>query len=155
MKHFINLSAIITALMCLASCGTYQTVSRVSEYTNQYVGQNHNYIVQRWGPPTRQTSDGAGGTILIYENSVQKSNAVADNVNPIAGTYNPAVLTQTFTSYANFFIGDDSICYKVQTNQTKEVWVPASKKQKKAIYWILGGTGAICILCLIAGASGA
>lgn len=147
MNQLIKLLAVISALLCLASCGSYKTISCVSEYTNQYVGHTHNEIVTAWGPPTRQTSDGAGGTILIYEDSVQKSNAVADKVNPVSGTYNPAVLTQTYTSYANFFIGADSVCYQVQTNHTKQVYQEASRGAKR-LGWILGG-GSLLILCLL------
>lgn len=34
---------------------------------SSWMGSPQSSLIMSWGPPTRSTSDGAGGTILIYE----------------------------------------------------------------------------------------
>jgi hypothetical protein len=38
-----------------------------SKTMQSWVGSHQSQLILSWGPPTRSTSDGAGGTILIYE----------------------------------------------------------------------------------------
>jgi len=38
-----------------------------SKAMQSWVGSQQSQLILSWGPPTRSTSDGAGGTILIYE----------------------------------------------------------------------------------------
>ena len=159
---------VIISLCLFNSCTvtrTYQ-VSKVSDYTREFVGKPHNQIVATLGAPDRQTSDGAGGTILIYEQTTTTSTSnsvdVAYNVNYFTKTYTPGTRTNTVqsqnTSYVHIFIDTNSVCYKVNTNHQKEVTEvdeKATKKNKKlwkicGITW--GATGVlIAIMGLIVG----
>ena len=126
---------------CLfTSCTVSRTyeVSKISEYTNLFVGKSHNQIVTSLGAPDRQVSDGANGTILIYEQTTISSNSVqtAYNVNYYTNTYTPGVYTNTYakTSYLHLYISPNGICYKVNTNHKKyvtEVDEEATAKSKK------------------------
>ena len=148
---------------CLfTSCTVTRTsqVSMLSEYTNMFVGKSHKEIVSALGAPDRQTTDGGGGTILIYEQttttSTSNSVAAAYNVNYFTKTYTPGVNTSTSTStntsFVHIYIDDSGTCYNVKTNHTKyvtEVDEKATAKNKKlgkvnAILWgSLGGILAV------------
>lgn len=122
MKRLLFISAILViACGMFTSCRTYYSVSKASDYTNAYVGKNHNDIVYALGAPDRQTSDGAGGTILIYEDFTTQSVATAHNVNYYSGTYTPGTKSTTHTDYAHFYINSNGTCYNVKTNHTKTV----------------------------------
>ena len=127
MKRLFLSIAIVMIVSCLfTSCTVYQTsrVSMLSDYTTAFVGKPHNHIVATLGAPDRQTSDGAGGTILIYEKTTMTSNSVATayNVNYFTKTYTPGTSTSTTesTSYIHLFIDKDGVCYSVKTNHEKE-----------------------------------
>lgn len=142
MKRSILFIAIVLIVSCVfTSCTvtkTYQ-VSKLSEYTTEFVGKPHNYIVTTLGAPDRQTSDGAGGTILIYENtittSIGNSTAAAYDVDYFARTYTPGVkssnVTAQSTSYIHLFVGEDGFCYNVKTNHQKTVTEVDEKATKK------------------------
>jgi hypothetical protein len=122
MKRLLFISAILLiASSMFTSCRTYYSVSKASDYTNAYVGKSHNDIVYALGAPDRQTSDGSGGTILIYEDFTTQSVATAHNVNYYTGTYTPGARSTTHTDYAHFYIGSNGKCYNVKTNHTKTV----------------------------------
>ena len=125
------------------------------DYAKAFVGSHHNVIVSSLGAPDRQTSDGAGGTILIYEkvtttsNSNSNSIATAYNVNYYSKTYTPGAQTNTNTvttqntSYIHVFIGADGVCYGVKTNHEKEVVDEKAvehneKALKKNVGWTVG-----------------
>lgn len=154
MKRTFLLFAIIMIVSCLfTSCTVYKTtqVSMLSDYTTEFVGKSHNHIVATLGAPDRQVSDGAGGTILIYEKttmtsaSTSNSVAAAYNVNYFSKTYTPGTKTSTststteYTSYIHLFISKDGECYAVKTNHTKpvtQVDEKATKRKKvKGIVW--------------------
>ena len=141
------------------------------DYAKAFVGSHHNVIVSSLGAPDRQTSDGAGGTILIYEkvtttsNSNSNSIATAYNVNYYSKTYTPGAQTNTNTvttqntSYIHVFIGADGVCYGVKTNHQKKVideeaveWnKEAQKKNVKIVLWsYLGIMGVSAIAGVVA-----
>lgn len=163
----------IMAIACLfTSCMSYvPTTSYVSmeeDYAKAFVGSHHNVIVSSLGAPDRQTSDGAGGTILIYEkvtttsNSNSNSIATAYNVNYYSKTYTPGAQTNTNTvttqntSYIHVFIGADGVCYGVKTNHEKEVVDEKAvehneKALKKNVGWTVGVLfGLIALPALVA-----
>ena len=120
---------------CLfTSCTVYNTsrVSMLSDYTTEFVGKPHQHIVATLGAPDRQTSDGAGGTILIYEKttmtSTSNSVAAAYNVNYFSGTYTPGTKTSTstseHTSYIHIFIDKDAVCYLFRGNRNPRATLP-------------------------------
>ena len=55
---------LFSALLC-TSCATR---SRMME---SWMDNHQSQLILSWGPPNRTASDGAGGTILIYEEAVQ------------------------------------------------------------------------------------
>lgn len=126
-KLFSRIAVLMIASFFLMSCGISKTyvTSMESEYTNMFVGKSHNQIVSSLGAPDRQTSDGAGGTILIYEQVTTTSNSVAtaNNVNYFTRTYTPGVQTNTTTntSFVHIYINNAGTCYTVKTNHQKVV----------------------------------
>ena len=171
MKNSLFKIAFFMIATCLfTSCTVTKTsqVSMLSEYTNTFVGKSHKEIVSALGAPDRQTTDGGGGTILIYERttttSTSNSVAAAYNVNYFTKTYTPGVNTSTSTStntsYVHLYIDESGVCYNVKTNHTKyvtEVDEKATAKNKKTwkilgiTYGSLGGLLAILgivIACL-------
>lgn len=136
----------------------------LSDYTTEFVGKPHNHIVATLGAPDRQTSDGAGGSILIYEKttmtSTSNSVATAYNVNKWAKTYTPGMQTTSSTtettSYIHLFVDKDAVCYAVKTNHTKPVTQVDEKatKRKKTSAIVWGSiSGALLIALGIAGAA--
>ena len=153
MKSSVFKIAFFMIATCLfTSCAvtrTYQ-VSMASEYTKMFVGKSHKEIVSALGAPDRQTADGAGGTILIYEKttttSTSNSVATAYNVNYFTKTYTPGVNTSTSTStntsFIHIYIDNSATCYNVKTNHQKsvtEIDEEATAKNKK-IWKICGIT---------------
>ena len=138
LRSFIIILIVVNLLL---SCTTTKYVSMQSDYCKTYVGMSHNQIVSMLGAPDRETSDGLGGRILIYENFVQKSVATAENVNYYTRTYTPSVTTSTATSYTHIFIDSKSICYNVNTNHTKAVSERSAGKTVLLLLSILAGAG--------------
>jgi hypothetical protein len=52
----------ILAVITLSSC--------VSKTMDAWVGQHQSKLIASWGPPTRTSIDGKGGSVLIYEKYV-------------------------------------------------------------------------------------
>lgn len=149
-RSFLSFAIIMIVSCLITSCTVYKTsrVSMLSDYTTEFVGKPHNHIVATLGAPDRQTSDGAGGTILIYEEttmtSTSNSVAAAYNVNYFTKTYTPGTRTSTntteHTSYIHLFIDKDGECYAVKTNHEKDVTQvdeKATKRVKK--FWKIYG----------------
>lgn len=148
MKKFKSILKCLTwFLLCattLSSCYTTKTgwhtteviVSDFPKFRAKCIGQTHNQIVTALGAPDRQLSDGAGGTILVYENTTTKSisNSIARayDVNYSTRTYSPGVETTTQhyskTDYVHYFINTGGVCYEVKTN------LPMSHTEKKEVY---------------------
>ena len=153
MKKLLFKLAVVMFMSCLfMSCTVTRTytVSKENDYQKAFVGASHNEIVSAFGAPDRQTSDGAGGTILIYERTTTRttsdSQATAYNVNYYNRTYTPGVhsnsTTTQNTSYVHIFVDQDGVCYNVKTNHQKyvtEIDEAATAKNKK-IWKIMGIT---------------
>lgn len=105
-------------------------------FRKNVVGVSYNQIVTKMGPPQRREPDGAGGNILIYENTttttISKTLAKAYNVNYYTGTYTPGAETTTRyirnTDYVQFYVNSNNDCYDVRTN------IPMTHKEKSAPY---------------------
>ncbi len=127
-----SLFFVVFVALTMTSCFTTKTGVRTDKimvddfprFRENCIGQTHNQIVTQLGAPQRESSDGAGGTILIYENTttttISNSLASAYNINVIARTYTPGVNTTTEqttnTDYIHYFINSDHVCYEVKTN---------------------------------------
>lgn len=140
---------IISCLLTITSCKTTYYVSMQSEISKSMGGMSHQAIVSRMGAPDRQTTDGAGGTILIYEDTSSQSIATAHNVNYYTGTYTPGVRTTSHTDYIHIYINSQGKCYNVKTNLTRLESKPAPGKTVFAIL----GTIATIVVVAVAGAS--
>lgn len=107
-------------IVCMTSCTSTYHISRQPEIFRIMVGRTQQSIVSEMGVPDRQTSDGAGGTILVYEQTTSDSIATAYDVNYFTGTYIPGYRTTSFKEYINLYINPQGKCYDVKTNLTRE-----------------------------------
>lgn len=127
MKRFI-LWGLVALALCLSvtSCRTYYSASMQPEYQSRFVGATYQQIVNSLGMPTRTQSDGAGGTILAYENTTYNSIQTAYNVNHVTGTYTPGSRTTQNTSYVYLYMNKNNVCYNVKTNhrETRSKYSP-------------------------------
>lgn len=151
-RSFLSIATIVVVSCLLTSCSktymTYRQVSMLSDYTNMFVGKSHNDIVSALGAPDRQAPDGAGGSILIYEEttttSTSNSVATAYNVNYFSKTYTPGTQTNTSvtqnTSYVHLFINKEGVCYNVKTNHQKTI-AEEHERDREATkkYWKIFG----------------
>jgi hypothetical protein len=55
------LATIVSLLLSLSGCAT-----PINNTMQSWVGQPQSALILAWGPPERTTSDGNGGSILIY-----------------------------------------------------------------------------------------
>lgn len=130
---YITLAA-VSVLLGLSSCGTTY-VSVEPDANKAWVGKPHSEIVKTYGAPDRETEDGLGGKILIYEEGRVVETGVANS----APTYGPHFgglygfyyhmnepVNTSYTSektlevdYAHFFIDPNGVCYQVKTNLTR------------------------------------
>jgi len=136
-KVIISFALAALAALAFSSCSNVKYVS-VEPFANAYwVGRTHAEIVQTYGAPTRETSDGQSGKILIYEETKTTVNTYSTDTPVYGGFYgfyyhmsgpvhtNTEVNTET--DYAHFFVNDKGVCYKVSTNLTR----PEEPKEDK------------------------
>lgn len=123
---------LLLCILALSSCSTTKVGLHPEMYVEddfpafrkQCIGQTYNQIVTSLGAPQRQSPDGNGGNILVYENttttSISSSIAKAYDVNYATGTYTPGLETATqqttTTDYVQYFVNSNNICYEVKTN---------------------------------------
>ena len=171
MRNSLSKLAIMAIACLFTSCmsSSYvptKTVSMEEDYAKAFVGSHHNVIVSSLGAPDRQTTDGANGSILIYEKTTttSESNSIATayNVNYYSKTYTPGSQTNTVTtqntSYIHIFIGADGVCYGVKTNHQKKVVDEEAfkeneklrEKNRKAFKWMGITTGILLGVELVA-----
>ncbi|MBE6201008.1 MAG: hypothetical protein E7134_02325 [Rikenellaceae bacterium] len=117
MKKFLLLTLVMIGM---TSCTTTYYVSREPEIKNALIGCTYQSVISAMGVPNRQTTDGEGGTILVYEATTSDSVATAYDVNYFTGTYTPGFRTTTHTNYVYVYMNSQGKCYDVQTNLTRE-----------------------------------
>ena len=105
LKHFILL---LSALALLTACGTSRRVSAV-DGTPSWEGRSTAEILRAMGNPDRIDADGKGGSILVYESAPDYSSPDYDILDPAASA--------RARRYANFFLSDEGVCYRVDTNR--------------------------------------
>lgn len=148
MRRLVNLCLAIVACITLTSCYDSYLVSSTDDWMKAHIGATYNQLVQAYGAPDRQQSDGNGGTILIYEQTQTRSQSVAtkENINYFTGTYTPGVRTQTnsYTYYNQFFINSAGTCYRVNTNVNYNQYANRynPRRTTKAVLWTIGSTAA-------------
>ena len=114
-------------LISLSSCSTY--VSIEPQANKEWQGKTHAEIIESYGAPDREVSDGAGGKILVYENTYTE---IRTDMSPmwggvygfyydVMGPRDLNTTSETHVDYAHFYVDSKGICYKVATNMEKEV----------------------------------
>ena len=120
MKHFILL---LSALALLTACGTTRRVS-ASEGTAAWEGRTTSEIMRAMGDPDRIDTDGKGGSILVYESTPDYSSPDYDILAPEASA--------SPRRYAHFYLDDEGVCYRVDTNRT----LPAPYEAYSSYRWL-------------------
>lgn len=124
MKRLLIIIIGIMICSCLTSCYTTQSVLLSSqELKEQYIGKTEKEIIQMMGPPTRETTDGGDGSILIYESNAGSTTKV--KTTKVTDDY---YITRSNTTnqenYSWFYIDSKGVCTYVKTNSlTKQARV--------------------------------
>lgn len=125
MKRHILIACLAVLPFLMNSCTTTRYVSVEPEFNQQWVGHTFADIINTFGAPDRQTENGNGGVILIYENFSTSSTTTGDYWGYGYGWYYPfhgptyRTTVTTDRQYAHFYIGEDYKCYLVRTNYLK------------------------------------
>ncbi len=127
MKKVLAIILITTTL--LSSCGTQSKVQYIScydEYCQRYIGKSHKQLISDLGAPNRETSDGDGGTIIIYEKITEHHNLSSTGD---YGLYTSGT-TKSTVSFLHLYIDREGACYNVATNHMQVDWVETAEKEK-------------------------
>ena len=91
------------------SCTVPRYVSAEPVFNDEWVGQEYADIVQVFGAPDREVSDGRDGSIIGYQDAITEY---------IDDPYylGPTIIRQG-KDYTQFFIDEDDVCYKVMTDR--------------------------------------
>lgn len=109
MKRYLILLAV--ALLSVVSCSVPRYISVEPELQDEWVLRSHAEIVQSFGAPSREVSDGEDGRILVYEDFY-----TTYETDEFMGDY--ATTTQEYCDFKEFYINADGICYDVRSNET-------------------------------------
>lgn len=132
MKRFFLFLCLAAVPVLFASCSVPQYVSAQADYNAYWSGRSYADIIKAYGAPSRETSDGSDGAILIYERSMVETTTSSDypmyGYGPYFGYrgwwggFGPTIRTTTATTndYVHFYVNADNKCYQVRTNQVKE-----------------------------------
>jgi len=117
------------ALALFASCSTYQQFGQYEDpsdyYTREYAGVHRADIVSELGAPDRETPDGQGGVILVYEKYRGSSYMYSWG-------YMDYDINKKFIQ---FFMDNSDHCYRVYTNYQ----TPASQRQVSGAQGVITG----------------
>lgn len=121
MKRFLII--IVGFMLCswLTSCYTNQLVPVSNQEVEAiWKGQPKKNIIYKFGPPTRETSDGDNGTILVYEYNVGSNTTTKTTYNQ----YDNTKREQSNTNYVNehvwFYLNSEGVCVGVRNNHFKK-----------------------------------
>lgn len=123
MKRFLILAAAVASMMLMVSCAATKLVSVEPDFNNMWVGRAHADIINTYGAPDREVSDGSDGLILVYERTTVNTSLSQDMFPYYHYPFGPTIrtTTQTDKDYVHFYINADNLCYQVRTNQMKPV----------------------------------
>ena len=112
MKSLFQCLLIAVAVFAATGCSSLTNlgspyVSGTQYYNSTYRGLTHAQIVQEYGAPDREVSDGADGYILVYETF--HSSSYVDNMGFVDHSVHK--------SYIQFFMDRNGVCYNVKTNK--------------------------------------
>lgn len=141
MKNSVKFIVLIALAVSAAwSCSSMIEVPVEPEANEYWQGKTHAEIIRTYGAPDREASDGAGGKIIIYE--TETTTVTNYNNGPVydgfygfyyhmAGPMNMSTRVETEVQYGHFYVGADGICYKVETNLTRQVDKKQYRKENK------------------------
>lgn len=116
MKRFLLIIVGIMLCTWMTSCYTTQNVLLSSqELRERYNGKTRQEIIQMMGPPTRVTTDGGDGSILVYEEYVGSTTKVTSTKvtdNNYISRYN----TTSQENYSWFYMDSKGVCTNVKSN---------------------------------------
>ena len=153
MKKIGILFSFLILVLLYSSCTSTVYLSKQSDYYNQYVGQSERSIIRAWGAPTRETSDGDTGKILVYEQLSSTTSSSSGTMASSSALTGPIITSDatssitTSTAFAQFFMDKDGICYDVKTNHVKE---GKELSKGKTIGLIAGSLAGIISLATVA-----
>ena len=113
MKASSLFAAVGFAVICamVSSCSVfnagYDYQSGSDYYTQAYNGASRADIVSEYGAPDRESPDGLGGMILVYEKTYYSSRYDGWGY----------ITNDVHRRYKQFFLDDHDICYRVMTNE--------------------------------------
>jgi len=108
-------------IICLLAISLFASSCSVTTYapiedslTLTWKGKTHAQVIDEYGAPDRETSDGKDGVILIYEKTVEETHASPST----PGRYGPDYDVTTYENkeYTHFYIDRRGIVTKVKSN---------------------------------------
>lgn len=120
-RYYYVIACFFVVCFFMTSCMMTQDVAvSDQEITDIWKGRTKKEIIYNFGPPTRETSDGADGTILVYEYNLGSNTATKTTYSE----YNKTVREQSNTNYVNeyawFFMDSEDVCVGVRQNHFKK-----------------------------------
>lgn len=120
MKRIVLLLSVIVAAFMLSSCSTTRFVSAQDDYNSYWTGHSYAEIINAYGAPDRETSDGQDGVILIYEKEITTTVTRSDmfyHYYPFGPSF--TTTTSNAKEYVHFYVNPSKVCYQVKTNSVK------------------------------------
>ena len=155
MKLKFLIIAISTVM--LSSCSVLQNMTTKPVMSSSEPGlntawQGHPYaeIVRAFGAPTRTASDGAGGTIYVYEETKTKYTTSTSTIN-VANTIDSETIAETSREFSEFYVDGNDTCYLVKSNRIEATGERQFAPLKALVYL----TSAGILLGIIVSLSGA
>jgi len=69
----IRASLVILITVLLASCASSKGMEKTKAAMDSWLGSSTQTLIKEWGAPSRVTTDGDGGEVLVYERSTYLS----------------------------------------------------------------------------------
>ena len=113
---------IVGFMLCslMTSCYTTRLVPVGNqEITEIWRGQTKKDIIYKFGPPTRETSDGEDGSILVYEYNLGSNTTTRTTYNQYDNTKREQSSTNYVNEYVWFYLNSDDVCVGVKNNHFK------------------------------------
>ena len=124
MKHILLL---LLAAVAVTACGSSRRVS--TDPPQSWTGCSTSEILEAMGDPVRIDADGKGGSILVYESAPDYSSPDFDILDPDAKE-------GRIRKYAHFFLDEEGICYKVDTNRSLPAPPRLPYYESTSTFWI-------------------
>ena len=135
-KFFSGALALSVLGLLASSCSLVKQIPIEPRLNEDWVGASHRDIVMNFGAPDRTESDGADGSILVYEKLWTERTAKVDT----SGIIYDRTITEDIVEhryYTDFFLDSEGICYHVKSN--RELPDPRSKKINTIVWSSVGG----------------